>query len=451
MSRRVTLSLLAGALLLGACRDLTVPDYNNPSIEELESTPTRTGVNAAATGLLVVARNNIASPNAYISLLGIIGRESYNFDPGEPRFITEMLGGPMSPSGAFGGNVWAVRYRNVRNANIVLSAVEKVAGFSEAEKEAIRGFAKTIQALDFLLIINTRDTNGAPIDVSHSLNELNDNPAKIESKAVVVQHILTLLDQADAHLQRGGGAFPFPLSSGFEGFSTPAEFRQFNRALRARVAVYAGSYAQALTALQGSFLSTAAPLSRGVYYSYATGSGETQNNLVAATIRAHPSITADAERRADGSLDRRAAEKVVVVAPRSQAGLSSDLGFAIYSSNSSPAPVIRNEELILLRAEARWFTGDRSGAMADLNLIRQSSGGLAAVGEPASDAAFVTELLRQRRYSLLFEGHRWIDLRRFNRLAELPKDLAGHLVHTKFPIPEAECLARKLSGECGAS
>ena len=141
----------------------------------------------------------------------------------------------------------------------------------------------------------------------------------------------------------------------------------------------------------------------------------------------------------------------MAVAPRSQAGLSSDLGFTMYSSNNSPVAVIRNEELILLRAEARWFTGDKRGAMEDLNLIRQSSGGLAAVTEPATDAAFVSELLRQRRYSLLFEGHRWIDLRRFGRLDQLPKDASGHLVHSKFPIPEAECLARKLSGMCGAS
>lgn len=450
MPRRFCTPLLAGALLLGACSDLTVPDYNNPSIEELESNPSRAGVNAAATGLLVVARNNIASPNAYVSLLGILGRESYNFDPAEPRFITEMLAGPMSPSGAFGGNIWAVRYRNIRNANVVLGAVEKVPAFSEAEKEAIRGFAKTMQALDFLLVINARDANGAPVDVNHPLNELNQNPPKIEPKSAVLQHVAALLDAADTHLQRGGGAFPFPISSGFEGFDTPTRFRQFNRALRARVATYMGAYPQALTALQGSFLSTSAPLALGAYYTFAPGSGETPNSLGAATIRAHPSIRTDAERRADGTADRRLVEKTEDVAPRSQAGLSSDLGFKLYASNTAPVAIIRNEELILLRAEARWFTGDRRGAMEDLNLIRQSSGGLQAVGEPATDAAFITELLRQRRYSLLFEGHRWIDLRRFGRLDQLPKDIGTHLIHSKFPIPEAECLARQLSGECGA-
>jgi hypothetical protein len=65
-------------------------------------------------------------------------------------------------------------------------------------------------------------------------------------------------------LAAGGGAFPFALPSGFTGFETPATFVLFNRALRARVAVYTGDYAGALTALAGSFLNTGGPLDQGV-------------------------------------------------------------------------------------------------------------------------------------------------------------------------------------------
>jgi hypothetical protein len=55
----------------------------------------------------------------------------------------------------------------------------------------------------------------------------------------------------------------------------------------------------------------------------------------------------------------------------------------------------------------------------------------------------VDTLLYERRYSLLFEGgHRWIDMRRYNRLSQLPKDLPGHTVHERFPIPKVETDAR---------
>ncbi|HEV2130999.1 MAG TPA: RagB/SusD family nutrient uptake outer membrane protein, partial [Longimicrobiaceae bacterium] len=452
MLRRITFGLLLGSVLLGGCDDLTVPDYNNPSIEDLQTNPTRTGVLTAATGLLVGARLNIADPNAYISLLGILGRESYNFDTAEPRFITELLSGQLTPGGAFGGNLWALRYRNIRNANIVLNALDQVPGLTEQEKSAIRGFAKTIKALDYLLIINTRDVQGAVIDVDRPVGDLNDNPPPIATREQVFQHIVMLLNEAQAHLQAAGGSFPFPLTSGFSNFNTPSSFLRFNRALKARVDVYMRNYPEALQSLQASFLDTSRPLDYGAYYNFGAGSGETQNNLSSATIRAHPSVVANAQRQPSGELDRRVQQKVQQITPRSQLGLSSDLGFTIYPDPDSRVPIITNEELILLRSEARWFTGDRTGATADLNLIRQQAGGLAPIGVPASDDAYVTALLRERAYSLLFEGHRWIDVRRFNRLDLLPLDRPEFIRQSAFPIPEAECLARGiLEGECSAT
>jgi starch-binding outer membrane protein, SusD/RagB family len=451
--RKTLLAVLVGATLLAGCGDLTVPNYNNPDIEQIQGSPTRAGVVSAATGLLIGGRANLTGTNQYVSLLGILGRESYNFDGSEPRFITEMLVGPMSPSGAFGGNLWAVRYQNIRNANLVLNALNQlptdpIAGFTNPEKEAVRGFAKTMQALDFLLIINTRDTNGAAIDVDRPLNA---EPAPLVGRAEVFAHIVRLLNEADGHLQAAGAAFPFRLSSGFAEFNTPQSFRRFNRALKARVDVYRGDHAAALTSLQGSFISTAAPLSLGAYHTFAQGSGETPNGLIAATIRAHPSIVTDAELQPSGARDRRVLEKTTTVSSLSQQGVSSNVGFTIYAGPNAPVPIIRNEELILLRAEARWFTGARAAAMEDINFIRQNSGGLAPVGMPVSDEAFVTELLKQRRYSLLFEGgHRWLDARRFNRLNTLPVDLTAHRIQERFPIPEAECLARGIQGDCQA-
>lgn len=440
------MALVVAMAAAGGCDGLTVPDYNNPSIEDLLTNPTRTAVQTAATGLLEGARQNIAQPNAYVSLLGILGRESYNFDAAEPRFITELLVGPLTQGGAFGGNLWTLRYRNIRNANIVINAADQVAGFTEAERNAIKGFAKTMQALDLLLVINTRDLSGAVIDTDRPLS---DGPGDIEPKAAVFARIAALLDEARTHLQAGGSAFPFPLSSGFSNFNTPATFIEFNRALKARVDVYMGNYAAALQSLAGSFIDTDRSLDYGAYYDYGSGSGETENSLGSATVRAHPSIVTDAQPRASGAPDLRAQEKIDTVTSRSQLGLSSDLAFTLYPSADSPVPIITNEELILLRAEARWFEGDTAGAMSDLNFVRTEAGGLPPIVVPITDDAdFITALLYERRYSLLFEGHRWIDVRRFGRLGTLPTDLDNHTILERFLIPEAECLARGIQGDC---
>lgn len=442
---------LAAALLLGACGDLTVPDYNNPSIEDLTANATPTTIRQAAQGMLIGARSYMGAQNGYVSLLGIVGRESYNFDPADTRYITEMLVGPLDPgSPAFGANLFGLRYRNIRLGNSILAALGPVAGLSAEQKEAMRGFVKTIQAHDLLMVVNTRDDLGAPIDVDI---EPTGAPAAIATKAQVFARIVSLLDEGAAHLSAGGSTFPLSLGPGFAGFSTPATFRQVNRALRARVDVYLGSHATALTALAASFLNTAGSLDLGAYHAFSTTSGDVENTLYDPTgraILAHPSIVTDAQLQPGGARDARVGRKIATLpAPRTVQGVTTDVMFTIYNSPSAPIPIIRNEELILLRAEARWFTGDKVNALSDINLIRSTSGGLAptTVTVASSDAAFVDELLYNRRYSLLFEGgHRWIDARRFGRLAALPRALPSHTVPSRFPFPEAECLAR--SGGC---
>ena len=48
----------------------------------------------------------------------------------------------------------------------------------------------------------------------------------------------------------------------------------------------------------------------------------------------------------------------------------------------------------------------------------------------------------EKRMSTLNEGLRWVDMRRWGRLALLPIDKAGQFVARVMPIPQAECDAR---------
>jgi hypothetical protein len=456
-------AIFAIALSLGGCETLTVPDFNNPGIDQLTGNPTRSGIQTAAQGLMIGARRGIGGFNRYVSALGVLGRESYIFDPSDPRFVTEILQGPLDPAGASfgGGGHWADRYRNIRNANILLEVMDSVAvrvaandptaPLSAEEIEAIRGFAKTLQAHDLLLVVNTRDDFGAPIDVGGSPT---GDPAPIVDTTAVYDRILQLLDDAATHLGNAGTEFPFSLSSGFTGFETPAEFITFNRALKARVLVYRREWSDALTALAASFLDDSpgqglAGLNVGVYHAYGTGPGDEVNDLFGrrGVLPAHPSIATDAQ-----AGDARLTRKTVTVSPPvediANLGVSSDLLFTVYSGLSAKIPFIRNEELLLLRAEANLQMGNLDAARTDINLVRTISGGLAAIDQNTWENVMTAaeredELLYNRRYSLLFEGgHRWIDLRRYGRLDELPVDHASFRRFRQLPIPEAECAPR---------
>ncbi|HZN95743.1 MAG TPA: RagB/SusD family nutrient uptake outer membrane protein, partial [Myxococcales bacterium] len=216
--KRMGVGLLAAAALAfgPACDSLDSTDLNNPSIEALTKTPTRSGILAASTGLVTGHRVQVAQTNGFVSLLGILGRESYNFDKADPRFISEMLEAPSldSSSPAFGGNEWQQPYQNIRNAFVVLGALDAVdpAALTAVEKDTIKAFAKTIQALDFLVVHNTRWTNGGPIDVNRPLTE---TPAPFKTKEEILAHVATLLDEAAALLSPLDEPFPFPLGNGF--------------------------------------------------------------------------------------------------------------------------------------------------------------------------------------------------------------------------------------------
>jgi hypothetical protein len=450
--KNLSLKLLVAVSMLApvASCDLDVPDLNNPPIDDLKDNPTRENVVAASIGLIIGQRGNVAAANGYVAQLGILGREAYNFDAADPRFVGELLKGQLQKGSPFGGNFWTGPYSNLHMGSLVLAGADTAAGFSDGERKAVRGFAQTIMALDLLRVITTRDTIGAVIDVDNEITEL----APIVPKAMVYTEINRLLDAAATDLMGASDEFPFTLSTGFAGFDTPADFLKFNRGIRARVACYVGDYATALTALNESFINetaaTQADLDVGVFYSFSTGSGDLTSGLVNRNIYAHPSVLADAQMNG-AARDNRVARKLKTVSPPGAAqGLMSDQKFTMYTA-TAPVPIIRNEELLLLRAEAKWGSTpqDLPGAIADLNRVRQLSGGLTALATTLTADEVENEILYNRRYSLLFEGgHRWIDVRRFDRVMDLPLDMPDFVRNVRYPIPQAECDARPDEQAC---
>jgi hypothetical protein len=449
------MAILAVAVFGCNTDKLLIPNYNQPTTEGVSKDPK--GVQLLASGLLDGTRDAFAGVNRDF---GVFGREAYNYFSTDGRFISNYLVGipgpqRLDPAGFAAGN-WVGHYQNQRNA-VQLIDVANATSLTDEQKSSTAGFAKTIRALELLYVIISRDTLGAPVDIPADPN----SPADFVSRDSVYKFISGTLDDAATNLQAGGSAFPFVLHSGFAGFDTPATFLQFNRALAARVLAYRGSlgctacYTQALTALNGTWVSpvggatSLADLNRGVYNIYSTAAGDTPNSNSFAQdnyIFAHASIASDAQTTPGGAKDDRFTRKVVALAtpvtPPQNLNIPATYRFTIYPTPSTPAPIIRNEELMLIRAEANIFTGNFAAAMQDINNIRSVSGGGLAPVAFATQADGLTALLYERRYSLLFEGQRWNDYRRFGILNQLPLDQPGQFVAKVMPIPQAECDAR---------
>jgi len=460
-SRAAWMPVLAAALAAGACGDISVPDYNRAGTGDLINAPNKTLVDAASAGLL---QNTRRDPPNRVRVTGIVGREAYILDPNESRNVTELVTGNIDPSSFTGNHDYNNPYGTLAQGRMILAAIEKVlpAEYTAAQREAIRGFAYTMMGNDMLVLAQMHQFG--PTDVN--LDPLAP-PLPMKTQPEMYAQAAVFLDSAVAHLKAGGTSFTFPLPSGFTQFASakftsPSEgFLKFNRALRTRLDILRKDYPAAKVHADSSFLTldgTRAGLNTGVYFTYSAGSGDQVNTLAqGVTEVAEPTLRTDAQLKADGSRDNRYTLKVDEGAARTQLGITSTLRYAHYKTRpffgpggtASPIPWVRNEELILNRAEARWFTGDKAGAMSDLNFVRTNSGGLDAIATiPASDAAFTAALLYERRYSLMYEGgFRWLDLRRFNLLSTLDNyPRAGDKSIVYWPVPFSECLARGGAG-----
>jgi starch-binding outer membrane protein, SusD/RagB family len=95
-------------------------------------------------------------------------------------------------------------------------------------------------------------------------------------------------------------------------------------------------------------------------------------------------------------------------------------------------PVIRRSDIILIGAEAKAKSGDATGALALLNLLRTNRG-LTPV--TLAGQALLDEIILQRRLELAFEGNRWFDLKRLG--LNIPKPAvsgAATVPYTDFRI-----------------
>jgi starch-binding outer membrane protein, SusD/RagB family len=433
------LGLVGAAGALAACSDSTapsVPDLNNGSVSGFTSNPTLSGANALVLGMIRQSRD-IAMHETQI--LGEVAREGYDLC-GSCNDLNFYLEGPITPNTFYIGNTYNTIYTVVREANIVLTGLPSIPGLSSQETASLTGFIQTIEALDLSEIAFTRDTFGMTIVPNP---DPTGTPGPVVTSAVAYQHILNLLDSGYANLEAGGAAFTFSVPSGFGNYSTPNTFALVNRALRARVDIHTSTYTQALTDLAGSFLNESNSLADGVIFQFATTSGDETTVLFQAYLRASPRYVDSAQLQTGGAKDARLA-KLDSTASLAFLGVTSPYLFTAQQSAAASLPMIRNEELILMRAEAELGTGDQSDALTDINFIRVNSGGLpptTLANYPTADS-LLTELLYEKAYSLLWEdGHRWIDLKHYGRLADLPQVISGAHVFDIFPFSQADCNA----------
>lgn len=411
-----------------------IENPNAPTISSFDEGATQADVQLLAIGLEAVMRVDL---EFHYDTVSILGRDYYDLTGVDPRYTQELLKGPLDNNGFLTTRSYAAWYKIVKSANILISAVENsAAGFTDSEKNGYYGYAKTLKAYALLMVANRQYSNGIRLDV-----EDPDNLGPFVSYEETLTAIMSMLNEANSDLSGAPAEFDFSLSTGFAGFDNPATFRTFNRAIAARVALYQGNKSEVLSLLSSSFFNLNGDLYTGVAHVF----GATGNDILNEQFHVldqsgeefmiHNSWIVNAEAN-----DSRVINKSFQLTNGARLfdGLTATHQVAVYKSNTDPVYLIRNEELILMYAEANIGTNNALARTA-LDVIRNAAD-LPNYSGGTTDAELLAEVIKQRRYSLFAEGHRWIDLRRLGILnsTNVSLDRAGDNVIDAFPTPFTE-------------
>ncbi|MEL7221731.1 MAG: RagB/SusD family nutrient uptake outer membrane protein [Bacteroidota bacterium] len=418
-----------GLLAFTACEIDTVTDPNNPSLASVTSDASKAEMQVLITGL--EARHRGYVENA-AEMFGSFGRECYAYFGSDPRFLNDWLGlggnAETYPDFFASAGTYVNPYLAVKQANIIIEATNNSSKLTSEEAFGYTGFAKTIKGFQLLWPLMQQYENGIRIDVEDPLN-----PGPTLDFDAALLEIRNILNDGYNDLLKAGDGFSFNLTAGFNGFSTPASMIEVNRAIAARAALYAEDYPGALNVLNESFMNldaaTAAELNVGPQHSYGNAPDVANPmfyNLDAATstiLIVHPSMLEDAL-PGDGRLGKFAERVNNPITDASLFEIIEGDTIAIvgqyqdarWETNIDAVSFIRNEELILIYAEAQAREG--GDAVSAINTIRNIWG----IGDYTGDTdteSLIDEILFQRRYSLWLEGHRWVDMRRLGRLNEI--------------------------------
>ena len=457
-----TFVALAGTLVLaGACREpLGTPNEDAPVQGAPVTTQNLVG------GVVSQGRIN-GSAFSYLLYPEGLARNALRPDPNEPRYISELIAIPIDNSDFLGGSGWTGFYQGIRSANQALTN-SAVTGLSAGDKSAVVGLLQTLKGLEYLRLVQLRDTLGEAIQ-SAAINP----PDPIRTKTAVLAYASAVLDSGYAALTASGVSANVPVSlpSGYSlngDFTKTANLALFNRGLKGEAEVYrvldhqspCASCAQtAITALTQAINGTTATtsgLAFGPYYEYNPNAPESFGSPLADIKIYLTDNFAQSIQPGDGRSSKIYKSSTASATPASLASaLTYKSPLTDPTNQTRPFPIRRAAMWYLLRAQAEVAAGQLGPATADINVVHTVEGGLPAIATLAAAADAQAAILYEYRYSFIFEGPHYLTmLRAYSGLTRayvsqpgmpsVKSDLnhASDPLQSTLPIPRGEQVAR---------
>ena len=469
-----------GSLVLAssvACKDSNIPFYTSPT--SISNSPD--GIQNAVTGLIAASRQDVGN---YIFYMTMFARDEANIQEDNPQNTLNGLGLDAIPPAQ--DIAWDNLYLSIGAAINVINAVPNVVpAYTAPQAAAVVGFAQTMEALNLMILAETRDTLGIPV---HAVTSGGVGPVYC-NKDVWAQ-IVAELDSANNSLQAAGSIpLPVKLPAGFSSVNTtaapsttPGSFAAFNRALAAKAGLelaYAiarnaagtaptpgtsgapdvNALTRADSAATASALYTPTSLSPeptggwtdspdGVFWDWSAQAGDVVNPLNSAqgvwvTLR---TLVADVDTINDLRWKAKFGPNPFGLQLAQYDSITVRTLYTAYAATSTPIPIIRSEGLVLDRAQIQLGLGNFAEAITLINNVHQSVGGFATPLTIASTYTAVRDsLMKEERISTVFESSndRTVSIRMYNLEATADTTFGTRDLHTTvIPVPAAEIQGR---------
>lgn len=347
----------------------------------------------------------------------------------------EVNSGNVPISNLWVTTAWVNIYRVVNIANLLIAEVPGIEDDAFASRDRVLGEAHAVRALayfDLLRVFGYHFDTSSPYGLPLLLEPIENNDFNLipdlarSSVADTYQQILGDLNTAVSLM---------------EGYSTNTAMNYWAAlALRARVNLYAQNYNDAFSdanqviengpfSLVGSvedLYETTGATSESIFdleFNDQDGSSLFTFTFQRDEYNVNPSLTEsfeEGDERASLFIFDRGSDRPVKWSD---------------SNNANNVRVLRLAEMYLIRSEAATMRDNNPNAgIADLNVIRNRAG-LGDIASIASMDEYVDILLQERRAELNYEGHRFFDIVRFDKLGEL---FGREDFRKAFPIPRDE-------------
>ena len=454
--------LLISSLLILSCEDTLIEEPKSLAVETFYNTYEE--VEAAVNAIYVPLRNNNCMGALYPAQQEAMS--DYGNGRGSYAIVSEFEG-LNNTNITRVGQMWDLYYQAIRNANIVIQNTPNGSELTEDEKAAFIGEARFLRGLTYFIMV--RNWGGVPI---RTIENMTDADIPRSPEADVYNLIIEDLTFAESNLPESASISGRPslwaaksvLADVYLNLEEYAQARD-----KAQEVIQSGAYSLVPVSTADDFLNIYGPsvinTSEEVFYlKY-----NSINGFFLVMFAHHPGSGLHGS---GGYYAHYTFADNPVIANWDEADLRKEYNLYEYdfgigntvlfkkfidpsapsaSSASNDYPLYKYSDVLLIYAEASVMANGSptSEGLEALNMIHRRAYGYDASSVSPADLdatgmsaeAFRDLVLKEKTYETMYEGKRWLEMKRIGEAKEIISEVKGIDVDDKmllWPLPNSE-------------